>query len=405
MLAAIRREYRSLPAAYWTFWLGTLINKAGGFVLPFLALYITARGGTEAEAGVVMALYGAGAILAGLTGGVLADRVGRRVTMLASLLGGAVTMLAIGLSRSLPAIGASTFLMGWVAELYRPAVSAATADLVPAQDRPRAFAHLYWVNNLGFAIAPTLGGLVASMNYTAIFVVDAITMAAYGALVLVRVPETRPMVAAPAREQGRADRFGERLGSALGDWTFLIFVLLMLVLTLVMWQNGTTLPLDMRRHGIGEATYGWLICVNGVMIVLVQPSLSRALAAYPRTVVLAGASFLFGLGFGLYGVVSSVPGYVLAIVIWTLGEIAAIPTASAVVADLAPTAQRGRYQGVYSMSIGIASCAGPLLGVAVLQHAGGRALWLSCFALMLFVSVGQLALGPVRAAREEAARA
>jgi MFS family permease len=404
VLAAIRREYRSLPAAYWNFWVGTLINKAGGFVLPFLALYITARGGTEAEAGLVMALYGAGAILAGLTGGVLADRVGRRFTMLASLLGGAVTLLAIGLSRSLPAISASTFLMGWVAELYRPAVSAATADLVPAQDRPRAFAHLYWVNNLGFAIAPTLGGLVASMNYTAIFVVDALTMAAYGALVLIRVPETRPAVAA-ARGQGIADRPAARLGSALGDGPFLIFVLLMLVLMLVMWQNGTTLPLDMRRHGIGEATYGWLICVNGVMIVLVQPSLSRALAAYPRTVVLAGASFLFGLGFGLYGVVSSLPGYGLAIVIWTLGEMAAIPTASAVVADLAPTAQRGRYQGVYSMSIGVASCAGPLLGVTVLQHAGGRTLWLSCFVLMLVVSVGQLALGPVRAAREEAARA
>jgi MFS family permease len=83
---------------------------------------------------------------------------------------------------------------------------------------------------------------------------------------------------------------------------------------------------------------------------------------------------------------------------------AVVPTAASVVADLAPASQRGRYQGLYSMSFGMASCAGPLLGVTVLQHAGGRALWLGCFVLMLLVAAGQLALGPARAAREAAVR-
>lgn len=400
MFAAIRREYNSLPAAYWTLWLGTLVNKSGGFVVPFLALYVTARGGGEAEAGLIMALYGGGAILAGLSGGVLADRVGRRATMLLSLFGGAVPMLAIGLSRSLPAMCAATFFMGWLAELYRPAVAAATADLVPAADRPRAYGHLYWVNNLAFAVAPTVGGLVASLSYTAIFVVDAATMVVYGALVLMRVPETRPEAPPPTPARQADSRADTGLGAVLADRTFCSFVLLMLGLSMVMWQDRATIPLDMRRHGITEATYGWLICVNGVMIVFLQPGLTRMAAGYPRTVALAGASLLFGLGFGLCGLVSSVPGYLLAIVIWTLGEMIVVPTASAVVADLAPATQRGRYQGLYSMSFGMASCAGPLLGVAVLRHAGGQALWFSCFALMVIVTAGQLALGPARAARE-----
>ncbi|RKP49301.1 MDR family MFS transporter [Trinickia fusca] len=408
MLAAIKKEYRSLPVTYWTLWLGTLVNKAGGFVIPFLALYITAQGGSEADAGLVMALYGAGAILAGVTGGVLADRVGRRATILFSVFGGAVSMLAIGFSRSLPAIGATTFLMGWAAEMYRPAVSAATADLVPAADRTRAYGHLYWANNLGFAIAPTLGGILALASYTSLFIGDAVTMVAFGALVLARVPETRPEAAPPEGEEKRneaAGRAGAGLGAALADLPFLGFVLLMLGLMLVMWQDRTSLPLDMRRHGIGEATYGWIVSINGVLVVLFQPRITRALLAYPRAGVLACASFLFGLGYGLYGVVGSVPGYVLAVVVTTVGEMAAVPTASAVVADLAPAAQRGRYQGVYSMSFGVASCLGPLLGVAVLHHAGGRALWLGCFAVMLLVTVGQLALGPALTARETAARA
>lgn len=407
MLAAIHKEYRSLPAAYWALWLGTLVNKAGGFVIPFLALYITAQGGSVADAGFVMALYGAGAILAGITGGVLADRVGRRPTILFSVFGGAVTMLAIGFSRSLPTIGATAFLMGWVAEMYRPAVSAATADLVPAADRARAYGHLYWANNLGFAIAPTLGGILASASYTSLFIGDAISLLAFGVLILICVPETRPEAAPPAaREQHvAAARAHGGLGTVFGDLPFLGFVLLMFGLMLVMWQDRTSLPLDMQRHGISAVAYGWIVSINGVLVVLFQPRITRALLAYPRTMVLACASLLFGVGYGLYGVVGSIPGYVLAVVITTVGEMAAVPTASAVVADLAPAAQRGRYQGVYAMSFGVASCLGPLLGVAVLHHAGGRALWFGCFAVMLLVTVGQFVLGPALTAREADVRA
>jgi MFS family permease len=382
--------------------LGTLINKAGGFVVPFLALYITGRGGSEGEAGVVMALYGGGAILAGITGGFMADRVGRKTTMLVSFFGGAMAMLAISVSRSLSEICATTFFMGWLAELYRPAVSACTADLVPPLDRPRAYAHLYWANNLGFAIAPILGGLIASKSFTALFVGDAVTLAAYGVLVLLRVPETRPEA---LQSFGRwpSTWCAPQSRGAVVDWTFLGFVLLMLGLTLVMWQDRSSLPLDLRRHGIDQATYGSIMCVNGVMIVLFQPSVTWALSTWSRTSVLAWASFLFGVGYGLYGVVSSVPGYLFAIIIWTVGEMAVVPTAAAVVADLAPVTLRGRYQGLYSMSFGVASCIGPLLGVAVLQRMGGQALWFCCFALMLLVSLGQLALGRARTVREATA--
>jgi len=103
--------YASLPPTYWTIWLGTLVNRMGGFVVPFLALYITQkRHASEAAAGLVVSLYGAGNIVASLVGGTMTDRLGRRATMLVSLFGGAAAMMAIGLVSSLPAIGAATFM-------------------------------------------------------------------------------------------------------------------------------------------------------------------------------------------------------------------------------------------------------------------------------------------------------
>lgn len=399
MLTALRREYRSLPPAYWTLWLGTLVNKTGSFVVPFMALYITReRHESERVAGAVMSLYGAGNILAGFVGGTLADRVGRRATMLISLFGGAAAMLALGLAASLPLICVGTFAMGWLAEMYRPAVAAMIADIVPPIDRQRAYGHLYWVANLGFAIAPLLAGLAARASYLTLFLVDAVTMAAYGVIVVVRVRETRP-VEIVSTSRGSA---GPGIFTVLADRGFMGFVLLTLGTATVMWQNGTALPMDMVRHGISASGYGALVAINGVMIVFLQPMIIRLLARRSRTQALALSALLIGVGFGLHGVVGSHVGYALAIAVWTIGEIANLPTSSAVVADLAPAALRGRYQGVYGMAWGVASCVGPLLGGFFLSGPGGRALWFSCFGLMALVACGHFAIGRARERRERA---
>jgi MFS family permease len=63
-------------------------------------------------------------------------------------------------------------------------------------------------------------------------------------------------------------------------------------------------------------------------------------------------------------------------------------------------ALRGRYQGLYSMSWGLASFIGPALGGVVLARLGGASLWLACFGVMALVAIGHLLLGPDRARRE-----
>jgi MFS family permease len=398
MWVLLCREYRSLPAAYWTLWLGAFVNRLGNFVLPFLALYVTReRGESVSTAGVVLSLYGAGAIVAGLVGGVLADRLGRRTTMVMSLFGGAAAMMAIGLARSLPELCAATFLMGWLAEMYRPAMSAMVADLVAPADRARAYAHMYWVVNLGFALAPSLAALAIRWSYLLLFVIDAATMLLYGIIVLWRLPETRP--AEPQASHG--GRLLDGVGAVLRDRVFVRFLLLSLGSWAVMWQVGTSLPIDMSHHGISAAAYGGLLSINGILIVLLQPFAARVLAPYRRTAVLAGAALLFGIGFGMQAFVGSSLGYAIAIGVWTLGEIALLPTSAAVVADLAPPAMRGRYQGLYGMSGGAASFIGPLLGGAFLAGPGGAALWIACFALMVCVALGHVAFGRARTRRED----
>jgi len=83
---AVASRTRGLPAAFWTIWCGLVVNRLASFVLPFLSIYLVRdRGFLPAQAGRVLALYGVGVTVAGPLGGFLADRAGRRITMVLAL--------------------------------------------------------------------------------------------------------------------------------------------------------------------------------------------------------------------------------------------------------------------------------------------------------------------------------
>ena len=387
-----------LPHTYWVLWCGMLVNRAGCFVLPFLAVYLTqGRGFSPATAGMVAALYGAGAAVASPLGGYLADHVGRRATMSGALLCGGLGMIALGFARELSVIAPATFLVALLGECYRPAMQAAIADFVPARDRVRAFGILYWVINLGFSIGLVLGGALASRSFFYLFLGDGLTSIAFAVIVLRAVPETRPApVHAPHADAAPAPRPGFVAGflAPYRDQPFAVFVLLSVLALMVFMQHMAALPIEMGNRGVSRAWLGFVLGLNGMVIVLVQPFLAPVLGRFDRSHVLSVGALLLGSGFGLNVVASGPALFSLGVVVWTVGEIFLLPTANAVVADIALPHMRGRYQGAYGLSFGLAGFGAPLIGTAVLQRFGSSALWLGCLGAGLLVSAGHAALGP-----------
>ena len=93
---------RALPRPAWILFLGTFLNKFGTFVLPFLTIYMTRLGYSALQAGLAIGAYGIGSLCASFTGGHLADRLGRRKTIVLSMFSGAVAMLCLSQARLLP---------------------------------------------------------------------------------------------------------------------------------------------------------------------------------------------------------------------------------------------------------------------------------------------------------------
>jgi MFS family permease len=268
-----------LPPTYWLIWTGTLINRLGGFVIPFLTLYLTARREIPVStAALMVSLFGAGSFLAQLTGGEFTDRLGRRPVMLMSFFVTPIFMVTLGLARDLALISLCTFMVGFFTDLYRPAVGAAIADLVPPESRTRAYGYNYWAINMGAAVAPLLAGWIADYNFLILFIGDALTTAVFGFIVLFGIPETRPAEAHYAAHLP----IGKRISQLKGAPILLIFSLITLFFGIIYMQGYVTLPLDMQAHGLGPRGYGAAIAINGFLIILATIPISNMAAKWPR---------------------------------------------------------------------------------------------------------------------------
>lgn len=396
-MRALRRHLHAylggLSGVFWTLWWGLLVNRFASFVSPFLAVYLVrARGMGVAEAGRVVALYGVGVVLGAPIGGALADRVGRRATMVGGLAAGALTVGALALARGAPWLAALALAAGATNELFRPAMNAALADVVPPADRARAFGLVYWAVNIAIALGMLLAGAVAERSVAALLLVDAATSLAFAGIVLARVPETRPagLVHEPALRGTLA---------AFRDGPFVTFLALHFVALVAFGQWQLGLPLDMAAHGLGPSRYALLMAMNCALVVLLQPALGPRLRGRDSARLLALMSVLIGVGYGLNAFGGGLAVYVIGTALWTLGEVVGFPAASALVADLAPAALRGRYQGAWAMMVGLTMTFAPLFGGEVYGRLGPRVLWWSCLAMGLAAAAGQLAAGGARRRR------
>lgn len=362
---------------------GTLVNKLGTFIVPYLTLVLLRdfRMSERQAAGLIFA-YGAGSFVSILAGGVLTDWLGRRRTLLLSLLGSGVLALAMGLLPEPRLFAPLLVAFGFVADLYRPAASAVIGDLLPSRERASGFAGLRMAVNLGWASGTAVGGLLADWSWRLLFLGDGLTTLAYGILVYFTIPETRPAPAAPLPAFGPGEAAPaqaarpRRSAGPLQDGVFLASVAITFLFTLVFCSHLVVLPLTVTQSaGYPAATFGALAAVNGGMIALFELSLVERLRRFRRLRLAALGYALVGAGFGMIGLVMHWAWFLAAVVVFTVGEILSAPQQMAFVADWAPPEARGRYLSLYQATWSVAFAVNPALTLPLHHALGERAFW------------------------------
>ncbi|HTL16678.1 MAG TPA: MFS transporter [Patescibacteria group bacterium] len=377
--ASLKENLRALPRGAWILFFGTFLNKFGTFVIPFLAIYMTRLGYSAAQAGLAIAAYGIGTLGACLLGGDLADRIGRRKTIVLSMFSAAAAMLCLSVVRGLPLIMLFSGVAGLTGELYRPASSALLADLVPAGQRVTAYAAYRMSFNAGWAFGPATAGLLAKHSFSWLFIGDAATSVLYGIVAWVALPAglrgTR--AAGTLVETFRALRDDKRLRQVL---------LSCLLIGLVFVQVFSTMSLLITSSGFSAATYGLVISLNGALVVLFELPLTSITKQYPARRVIAVGFLLIGVGFCSNLLIRTLPLLLLTTSLFTFGEMISMPVTGAYVADLSPPERRGLYMGTYGMVWATSFVFGPSLGMSLFAISR-TTLWVSCGVLGLIAAV------------------
>ena len=384
----MRFPFRNLPRPIWALFVVRLVISLGNFVFPFLTLILTAKLGWGADrAGLFLTLVQAAALPGVFLGGKLSDAVGRKRIILACQ-GAAAALfficLAVGFAPALPFLigGASVILsMTW------PVMGALVADLAPPESRKDAYALLYWGNNIGFSLGPLAAGFLFHRAPGLMFIGNACVLSASIIIMAKFIPETgkaarasqKPQARPGAVEEAPAERAfkGGLLTLLRQRPTIILFACLVAVMNFVYGQNGFTLPLFLNEAlgARGSEVFGSAMTANGLTVVLCTPLLARLTGALPALCIMAAASLLYGLGFGMLALN---PGFLLIMVstvVWTWGEILSATNLNVFVASKTPSSHRGRVNSLVTVIGNLGSLSAPFISGRIVKASGAAAVW------------------------------
>jgi len=390
----------SRPA--WLVLAGDALSAVGsGLTLPFLIVYLhQVRGFGLATAGLVLAAVAAASLVGNPASGVLCDKVGARLTVVAGLVVAATgSVLLAGVFRPWQAFGAAVTVGLGVATVW-PAQDALLAELVAPEQRSSVFSVRHLTMNAGLGVGALLAAAVVDVHrpgtFRALYVADGLSFLAFAPLVLFVVPRRLPRPA-PAEGSGPG---GYR--EVLADRAMLgVLALSAVVVTLSYGQFHSAFPAwATRPGGIAPRALSLAFATNTLTVVAVQLPVLRQLRGRRRTggVAVACAGFattwLVTLAAGsLGGGIGAAVGLAGAMVLFGVSEAALSPTLPALVNDLATDELRGRYNGASTLAWTTGFLIGPALAGSALSSPLGGGWFLVLVAIAGCAALGAITLG------------
>jgi len=381
------------PRTFWILFWGSLVNSSGSsMVWPFLTIYLREKLDLPlTTVTLLLTIHSIASLVTTSIAGPIADQFGRKGVMLVSMFANSLTYLGMILATTLQSWVVLMILIGAFNPIYRVGGDSMVADLVEPRRRPNAYALLRMIINLGIAVGPAVGGFIASVSYSYVFAIASAASMVFALIILCFVRETKPSASPDQRSASAAPRTGYR--TVLRDYGFLTFCSIYAVAGMAYVMFMVLLPVYAKENfGVVESQYGFIMAANAAMVVIFQYPVTSLVSRYPRLLVIAAGSFFYAVGVGSVALAQGVAGFLVSMVILTIGELIVMPTSAALTADLDPAEMRGRYMSLYSLTFGIGVGIGPVIGGLLNDNLAPQAIWIGGFALAFLAGVGFLFL-------------
>lgn len=344
----------------WNILLGTIFTRIASFMtIPFLALYLHSELHAEpVTIGIIIGLAPLLATVGGFFGGYLTDRFGRKLIILVTIFCWTLVFLGFALSTSIVVFGFLSALNGLCRSFFEPATQALMVDYTTPEKRRRLFSVRYTAINIAAVIGPLVGVWLAALSNPQIpFIITAIMYALYG-LALVFILKKYATQATIKTMKSITAVFQV----VFTDRKLLLLLVGGILVSVGYSQFDSTLPQFVNATlDDGVKLYSLLIAINAIAVLILQLPLSMISERISTIRTLILGIVFFAIGFVLFNISESWTMFIIAMILFTIGEIFAFPMMNAVIEEIAPEDRKATYLGASQLK-NIGSFVGPILG-------------------------------------------
>ena len=390
-----KESFSGLSRETWVLSTVLLINRSSSMAVPFMSLYMTQYlNRPPSDAGLIISLFGVGSIAGAAVGGKLTDVIGfRSVQVISSIVGG-IFFILFSTITDFHSLCVFTLLISFFSEAFKPANFIAIGSYAAAGTETRSYSLNRLAGNLGFAVGSSVGGIVASFSYPMLFIIDGSVSVVAGILILYFLPATKIIVKAVTekiKETGALKPWQDKL--------FVRFILLNILLNTCFFLMFRLVPLFYKEvWHINELWIGLILGLNGLIIALFEMVMiskienRRSLFHY-----IIWGILLLAVGYILLLMpwIGTVVAALISIIIFTAGEMFALPFINSFVMSRSNDTHRGLYAAGYTLSWSVAQVIGPSAGFYLAERYGYNWLWIILVLLLLWCAAGFRFLGRI----------
>ncbi|MBC7567870.1 MAG: MFS transporter [Pedobacter sp.] len=380
-----KRSFSGLSRETWLLSTVMMFNRFGNMAVPFMGLYVTqSLHRSEIDAGLIITLFGIGSIMGAAIGGKLTDVIGfRPVQILSSIIGGLLFMLFSTITH-FSTLCILTVVISFFSEAFRPANFTAVASYAKEGTTTRSYSLNRLATNIGWSVGISMAGIVASINYKLLFIVEGTVSILVGLSIFFLLPMVSGFM-----KKAKENRSNMVIIKPWQDTFYVKFILLTTVFITCAFLMFRVVPVFFKEEWhIDEFAIGIIMGLNGAVIALFEMILIDKIEKKRSPIFFISIGSIF---FAISYVILSVPFMfhvsmaVLTVLIFTIGEMFVLPFINAVVISRSNEHNRGLYAAAYTLSWSFAQVVGPFTGFAIAKHLGYNWLW-GGIALLLMLS-------------------
>lgn len=382
-----------LPAPFGVIAFVGVISVLGfGLIAPVIPLLIQRLSLSNAAGGGLLAAFAAGRMITTLPSGMVTDRFGLRLVALAVCSFSTVaSLIAAIMIESYLVLLAAQFTMGMGSAVLMTAALTAVMGIVPEAGVGRAVSAYQGVVVGMMLLAPTFGGVAASVLgpsgpfwFTAAASAIGVGLSLFGLSPDILVGDSRrslPAVARRERRQNLTRLFRSRP-----------FVLSSLAAFAMVWSisgvRNTLIPIYAdTQFGLDPATIGALLTLAALGAVLMLPLAGRAADRFGRRPLIRIGTM--GLAVGAIGLGGTTILWVVIIVAFAveLSRGLLVPTQVTIMADISTGETRATVVGVSRMGNSIGAATGPAVAGLLTDIMGARGAFFGAGAVLAVIAV------------------